>query len=209
MGILDDISDFFDDISYEAKSFFEDGVDAVKTIAEAPGEISAAFQEFGKEVKEMGKECEKEIAYDIHPVLGEAVEKKQIVFEKIENLINAPANLLTVGKIKEGEYDLAEHLFVRRGAYTHHGIYIGNGNVIHYSTSADEMIEIHPVTLEEFSNGNTIYYLPRDKSPLTYSKEEAVERAWRRVGEENYNLVINNCEQFVRWCRCGKAEWNE
>ena len=213
MGLLDDLADglddFLDDVSYEAGSFLEDGLDFMKTLSEVPEELGAAFREFGTDMKETGKEWEKEIAYDIHPSLGVFVENKQIVGEKIENLINSPGNLLQIGKIKKGEFDLGEHLFVRRGIYTHHGIYIGNGYVIHYSQSSGDIVEIHPVSIDEFSKGDTIFYLPRSKSPLTYTEEQAVERAWSRVGEENYNLIINNCEQFVRWCRCGKKEWNE
>lgn len=212
MGFLDDL---LDDISYKVKSamedvgdFMDDGADFIQTVAKVPEELGAAFKEFGIEVKEDLKESEKEIAYDIHPALGAVVEQKQIVLEKIENLINAPNNLTLTGKIKQ-EYELADHLFIRRGPYTHHGIYIGDGQVIHYSPSGTDMIEIHPVDLEEFADGHTVYCLSRNQSPLTYTPREAVDRAWERVGEENYNLIINNCEQFVRWCRCGKKEWNE
>ena len=30
--------------------------------------------------------------------------------------------------------------------------------------------------------------------------EAVVARAERRLGEEGYNIVFNNCECFVRWC---------
>ena len=204
------LGDWIEDISDEVGSFLEDGADFFHTLGESKDELKAAFTEFGMEVKEMGKEWEREIANDIHPALGEAVEKKQIIVEKIENLINAPNNLTLMGKEKkEAEYQLAEHLFIRRGPYTHHGIYVGDYQVIHYSPSEEDMIDIHPASLEEFSGGNTIYCLSRNQSPLTYTPEEAVNRAWERVGEEHYHLLINNCEQFVRWCRCGKKEWTE
>jgi hypothetical protein len=36
-----------------------------------------------------------------------------------------------------------------------------------------------------------------------YSDEETVERAFSRLGEKKYNLVINNCEHFAMWCKTG------
>jgi hypothetical protein len=36
-----------------------------------------------------------------------------------------------------------------------------------------------------------------------YGRKESVERACQRVGECDYNLVLNNCEQFVAWCIMG------
>jgi hypothetical protein len=36
-----------------------------------------------------------------------------------------------------------------------------------------------------------------------YSDEETVERAFSRLGEKEYNLVINNCEHFAMWCKTG------
>lgn len=39
-----------------------------------------------------------------------------------------------------------------------------------------------------------------------YTAEEAVQRARSRLGEENYNLVTNNCEHFAMWCRTGIQE---
>ncbi|ETN76749.1 NC domain protein [Necator americanus] len=30
-----------------------------------------------------------------------------------------------------------------------------------------------------------------------------VERATMQLGSGNYNLVLNNCEHFVKWCRYG------
>ena len=36
-----------------------------------------------------------------------------------------------------------------------------------------------------------------------YGRKESVERASQRLGECDYNLVLNNCEQFVAWCIMG------
>ena len=58
-------------------------------------------------------------------------------------------------------------------------------------------------TFEEFAEGHTVYRYSETESPLNYSREVAVRRAKSRLGESDYNLAINNCENFVRWCRAG------
>jgi hypothetical protein len=91
------------------------------------------------------------------------------------------------------------HLVSDRGLYTHHGLYIGNQQVIHYSGLADGMesgpIEI--VKLDEFHNGNgfDIQEHPNAK----YSADEAIKRAKSRLGENSYSVSGNNCEHFVNW----------
>ena len=94
-----------------------------------------------------------------------------------------------------------DHLISARIGYSHHGIYIGRNKVIHYSGSslgrnAKGVIEI--VDLETFcqSNGYTIQTYPF----RTYSREISIDRAKSRLGEDWYNVLLNNCEHFVTWC---------
>lgn len=129
--------------------------------------------------------------------------------ERTENRRRAPENLVVHGKKKKSGFALADHLFVRRGVYTHHAIYIGNGSIVHYNKCADDGISIHRVSLEEFAAGDDIQVMSEKNSPLKYTQEEAVRRALRRVGETEYHLLDNNCEHFVRWCRSGSKPWDE
>lgn len=92
--------------------------------------------------------------------------------------------------LKEGD-----HIKVMRSVYSHHGIYIGKGKVIHY----DDFI-ICMSTLEDFANGDDILFVDE---PSPYKRSEIVKRAKSRLGESKYNLVWNNCENFATWCRCG------
>ena len=39
-----------------------------------------------------------------------------------------------------------------------------------------------------------------------YSPDETVERARSRMGEDQYDLLCNNCEHFAIWCKTGIAE---
>lgn len=103
----------------------------------------------------------------------------------------------------EKTYNTGDHLKISRGVYTHHGIYGGDGTVIHYSQGYDAVPEIREVPFSEFAEINKVMLVPENESPLRFSAEEAVERARSRLGEKNYNLIYNNCENFVRWCRAG------
>ena len=39
-----------------------------------------------------------------------------------------------------------------------------------------------------------------------YSPTETIQRARRRLGEAQYNLLTNNCEHYALWCKTGIAE---
>jgi hypothetical protein len=39
-----------------------------------------------------------------------------------------------------------------------------------------------------------------------YSPEETIQRAKSRLGETQYNLIENNCENFAIWCKTGISE---
>lgn len=103
----------------------------------------------------------------------------------------------------EQTYKPGDHLKLSRGVYTHHGIYAGDGTVIHYSQGYDDIPEIREVPFSEFAGISKVMLVPESESPLRFSADEAVRRARSRLGEQNYNLIYNNCENFVRWCRSG------
>jgi Lecithin retinol acyltransferase len=95
-------------------------------------------------------------------------------------------------------------LIVRRRAYLHHGIYVGDGRVIHYAGwfhSALGLVE--EVTIKQFTEGRR-YSIGR--TPANPEKgEQVVRRARSRLGERCYHLLKNNCEHFCNWCQLG--EW--
>ena len=93
----------------------------------------------------------------------------------------------------------ADHLEVPRqhGLFKHHGIDLGDGTVAHYL----EGREILRSSIKEFSAGqNTkvIIHKNASKNNLT------LRRAMSRIGEQNYNLLFNNCEHFANWCKTGR-----
>lgn len=95
----------------------------------------------------------------------------------------------------------ADHLQVPRqhGLFNHHGIDLGDGSVAHYL----EGREILRSPLEEFSRGqplSVIAYPAGDCLPAG----QTLRRAMGRLGEQNYNLLFNNCEHFAHWCKTGR-----
>lgn len=104
---------------------------------------------------------------------------------------------------------IGSHIKTSRTGYSHHGIYCGNGRVVHYSGFAQAFKKgtLEITTLQGFLGGESKYYVieyPSNK--VRFSSEEIVKRALDRVGEDRYNLVFNNCEHFAAWCVTGKSE---
>jgi hypothetical protein len=100
----------------------------------------------------------------------------------------------------------ADHLQVPRqhGLFNHHGIDLGDGTVAHYL----EGREILRSPLEDFSRGlsiTTVAYPEGVCSPAGVT----VRRAMGRLGEQNYNLLFNNCEHFAHWCKTGRHRSNQ
>ena len=93
----------------------------------------------------------------------------------------------------------ADHLKVPRqhGLFNHHGIDLGDGTVAHYL----EGREILRSSLADFSQGQPVTVVSHDQ-PSTPGV--TLRRAMGRIGEQNYNLLFNNCEHFAIWCKTGR-----
>lgn len=102
-----------------------------------------------------------------------------------------------------GEPSVGAHLVTRRHGYLHHGIYVGDGNVIHYAGWSRHLsggpVEI--VTLDGFHAGFEFAVIRHARTP--YDGMEAARRAASRLGECRYRLLTNNCEHFCLWCLFG------
>ncbi len=107
-------------------------------------------------------------------------------------------------------------IFVERmGLYRHYGVYVGKGEVIHYSSMDGDFshdISIHKSTMDQFLDGAVGYHIcrfPKQTNLNNYhlfTKKETVQRAYQRLGERQYNLLGNNCEHFAIWCRTNISE---
>ena len=106
-----------------------------------------------------------------------------------------------------------DHIRFKFNSFYHHGIYEGNGQVIHFAgPTMEQLVDAEKVmvrrsTLDEFSGGRNIeirkYTL---KEKLTkFPVEKVLARARARLGEKGYDILYNNCEHFANACIFGKA----
>jgi len=167
-----------------------------------------------KNLKEEKKDNIREKTIDIvnliNPELGYAVETlhevEDTASEKINNLFDSIRNPFSKGKKVKSSHDLyvGDHIYIRSGFITHHGIYVGDDEVIHFAPDELGDVCIHTVSLGKFSDGKKILRMSKSDSPIRYSGIEVAERAQSRLYDGEYNLAFNNCENFARWCRWGE-----
>jgi len=87
----------------------------------------------------------------------------------------------------------------------HHGIYTGNGRVIHYAgfDRAFRRGPVQEVPLAQFAGGRGVQ--AHSVAEALFAGIEAVARARSRLGENRYRVWSNNCEHFVHWCLSGSS----
>lgn len=101
--------------------------------------------------------------------------------------------------------EIGDHIRVKRPYYYHHGVYVGDGMVIHFtgeqndSISEPEKVLVRKTTIEFFANGTIV-----EKAKLSFlekrhakNRKIVVEEAEKAVGEGNYDFLHNNCEDFA------------
>jgi len=93
----------------------------------------------------------------------------------------------------DDEPALGSQLITVRSGYQHHGIYVGNGKVIHYAGFAKSLHRgpVEESTVEEFAAGHEVWV--RLNATAKFVGLEAVRRARSRLGEDDYRLLTNNC----------------
>lgn len=103
------------------------------------------------------------------------------------------------------EPPLGAHLVTPRLGYTHHGIYVGAGRVVHYAGLSGALLRgpVEEVPLALFARGRPVAI--KRNADARYSPEEIVARARSRLGENGYRVTTNNCEHLCEWCVAGEA----
>jgi len=105
---------------------------------------------------------------------------------------------------QQQEPPLGSHLVTARRGYLHHGIYVGDGKVVHYAGLACGLHRgpVEEVALARFSRGRPVWVKSHSRS--RFECREVIQRARSRVGEDCYRLLTNNCEHFCEWCLRGE-----
>jgi hypothetical protein len=126
--------------------------------------------------------------------------------------------------VEEADLQPGDHLYVHRllGVYQHHGVYVGNGQVIHwYKADSKSLIIIERTSLAVFKNGDDVQ-LRRVRYDVSLgewvlklkgscsrlhadpSRDAIVARAEGALAASQhqgaYHLLFNNCEKFARYC---------
>lgn len=104
-----------------------------------------------------------------------------------------------------GEPPLGAHLVTPRGLYFHHGIYVGQGRVIHYAGLSRGFCRgpVEEVSLDGFTRGRGLRV--RYATPADCDRNRIVQRARSRLGERRYRILTNNCAHFSVWCLYGQS----
>ena len=98
-----------------------------------------------------------------------------------------------------------DHIYVRRKAllYSHHGIYAGEGQVIHFKGAVKEKKDpvVIKTDLANFLNGGK---LKRRDYKKRLPHAETFRIAKDHLSQKGYSLAFNNCEHFATYCATGK-----
>ena len=99
---------------------------------------------------------------------------------------------------------LAAHVVTSRLGYTHHGIHVGDGRVVHYSGLSRGWRggPVEEVSLAEFARGRAVRV--RVHAGARFERDAVVARARSRLGEARYRTLTNNCEHLCEWCIYGE-----
>ena len=96
-----------------------------------------------------------------------------------------------------GELTPGAQVRVRRNGYYHHGIYIGNGEIVHFDGSPNE---------QEFLRGGLpeLRIYGRAEQKLLRAPDKIAAAALSAVGRGGYDYRTNNCEHFSNECAFGE-----
>lgn len=112
-----------------------------------------------------------------------------------------------------------DHIRVMRigGLYAHHGVYVSDNEVIHFTGRDSDSIldwskcEVIQSNLDTFLKGGVLEvkeYTDEEYQDL-YPVNEIVDYARSCVGDRGYNLAFNNCEHFANVCTLGRFRSNQ
>lgn len=108
---------------------------------------------------------------------------------------------------------IGAHIRVQIQSIYHHGIYIGNDEVIQFGLLSDmlkpkEEVKVLVSSIEEFLQGGFLEVRVFDRKERKIKNDDLkiVEIAKSKLGEDGYDIVHNNCEHFANFCIFNKKE---
>ena len=94
----------------------------------------------------------------------------------------------------------------KRMFFTHYGIFIGNGLIVHRDKSHGRP----SVAISQLSDVPGSPFIANDQYTKTpglrrIDTEEVIDKAIEKIGETDYNLITANCEHFVTQHKYNKS----
>ena len=110
-------------------------------------------------------------------------------------------------RLTEEDLEYGDHIFVRRRGllYSHHGIYAGEGTVIHFK-GEDKEKKDPAVILTEIDKFLCGGKLRKRHYKRCLPKDDALRNAKDHLSKKGYSLAFNNCEHFATYCATGKKK---
>ena len=121
--------------------------------------------------------------------------------------------------MKNGEWKLIDlypgaHIRVKIKNYYHHGIYIGNDEVVQFGhpfnvNEDPKNVLVIRSPIEDFAgpaNFIEVYQYSKKELKLKNKDEDIIKIALSHLGECGYNILENNCEHFANRCVFNKAK---
>jgi hypothetical protein len=101
-----------------------------------------------------------------------------------------------------------DHIYVKRLLYSHHGIYVGDGKVIHYTGEEKEKKDpsVRETDIDGFLKGGK---LKKRNYKRRLSPSETVSLAKEHLSDEGYSVTLNNCEHLATYCATGNKKSNQ
>ena len=119
--------------------------------------------------------------------------------------------------MKKGNWQLVDlypgaHIRCKVGNFYHHGIYIGNDEVVQFGLPFDiakdaSDIKVLRSPISEFCSPNSfieVYCYSKKELKQKFSDEEIIANALSHIGDAGYSIIKNNCEHFANLCIFGK-----
>ena len=135
------------------------------------------------------------------------------VLSEIDGIENLPkgTQIAVQGLLKDLDRGLASFYtkIGGRDTYEHHGVYLGDGKVVHFHGANKDTAKPCTCDIQEFRQGrlNAKIYTVSYTDPIP--QESPYEEMLARVDEAlvlgwaPYNLAFNNCESFATWLKTG------
>ncbi|MGP8435011.1 lecithin retinol acyltransferase family protein [Paraburkholderia fungorum] len=132
-----------------------------------------------------------------------------MVHAVLEDILHPEGRVISVSGANQsgrGYLKPGDHIAARRHGYWHHGIYVGDGRVVHYAGFSTSLRggPVQEISLDEFALGGELVVV--NQSLPKYLAGEIVKRAHSRLGESRYSVFANNCEHFCTWCVTGQSQ---